>query len=219
MCGSYQTAHEWHKDWARYAQTRRQQICAEFTFLDAYKAVLSGSDLDNEIPQYPDVQEAVSWANRKYHADVDEAELLLATRRIWKGFSERANLIIVTGAWADPKDGCAWTVYQELRRMSKRRLAVRLSSLAARHDVPDEEIEAGVEAEDEGDVGALRRIGRRVRWALVVQGLGAAIVGGVVAYGMNKMGWFGGPQSGLYLLPWLAILGGLWRGAAGLVSR
>jgi hypothetical protein len=36
---------------------------------------------------------------------------------------------------------------------------------------------------------------------------------------MNKMGWFGGPQSGLYLLPWLAILGGLWRGAAGLVSR
>ena len=85
--------------------------------------------------------------------------------------------------------------------------------------IADEEIEAGVEAEDEGDVGALRRIGRRVRWALVVQGLGAAIVGGVVAYGMNKMGWFGGPQSGLYLLPWLAILGGLWRGAAGLVSR
>ena len=37
--------------------------------------------------------------------------------------------------------------------------------------VADEEIEAGVEAEDEGDVGALRRLGRRVRWALVVQGL------------------------------------------------
>jgi hypothetical protein len=40
-----------------------------------------------------------------------------------------------------------------------------------------------------------------------------------VAYGMNKLGWLGGPQSGLYLVPWLAILGGLWRGAAGLLSR
>jgi PAP2 superfamily len=83
----------------------------------------------------------------------------------------------------------------------------------------DEEIEAGVEAEDEGDVGALRRIGRHVRWALVAQGLTVAIVGAVVAYGMHALGWLGGPQSGLYLLPWLAILGGLWRGAAGLVSR
>ena len=39
----------------------------------------------------------------------------------------------------------------------------------------DEEIEAGVEAEDEGDVGALRRLGRHVRWALVAQGLAVAL--------------------------------------------
>jgi hypothetical protein len=85
--------------------------------------------------------------------------------------------------------------------------------------VADEEIEAGVEAEDEGDVGALRRLGRRVRWNLVVQGLVAAGVGAGVAYGMARLGWLGGSASGLYLLPWLAILGGLWRAAAGLVSR
>ncbi|MFI5257989.1 MAG: phosphatase PAP2 family protein [Candidatus Limnocylindrales bacterium] len=85
--------------------------------------------------------------------------------------------------------------------------------------VADEEIEAGVEAEDEGDVGALRRLGRRVRWALVVQGLGAALVGAVLAYGMNRLGWAGGAGTVFYLVPWLAILGGLWRGSAGLVSR
>ncbi len=83
----------------------------------------------------------------------------------------------------------------------------------------DEEIEAGVEAEDEGDAGALRRLGRRVRWAMVVQGLVAAAVGAGLAYGMNKLGWAGGTDSVLYLLPWLAILGGLWRGSAGLLSR
>jgi hypothetical protein len=143
LCGSYQTAHDWHKKWGPYAETRRKQLCAEFTFLDAYKVVVSGSELDDEIPQYLEVQQAVSCANRKYHAGADEAELLLASRKIWRDFSDRAVSIIVTGAWADPQGGCAWTVYQELRRMSKRRLAVRLSSLAARHDVPDEEIEAG----------------------------------------------------------------------------
>ncbi|MGD0247894.1 MAG: phosphatase PAP2 family protein [Candidatus Limnocylindrales bacterium] len=92
----------------------------------------------------------------------------------------------------------------------------------ARHfmeQVADEEIEAGVEAEEEGDVGALRRLHRRVRWALVGQGLAVALVGAGLAFGMNAYGWVGGAQSALYLLPWLAILGGLWRSAAGLVSR
>ena len=85
-------------------------------------------------------------------------------------------------------------------------------------EIADEEIEAGVEAEEEGDVGALRRLGRHVRWALVIQGLAATLVGAGVAYGMNTLGWVGGSQSAVYLLPWLAILGGLWRSAAGLVS-
>ncbi|MGD0017696.1 MAG: phosphatase PAP2 family protein [Candidatus Limnocylindrales bacterium] len=85
--------------------------------------------------------------------------------------------------------------------------------------VADEEIEAGVEAEDAGDAGALRRIGRRVRWALVVQGAVVALLGLALAYGMSTQGWLGGSHSGLYMVAWLAILGGLWRGAAGLVSR
>jgi membrane-associated phospholipid phosphatase len=85
--------------------------------------------------------------------------------------------------------------------------------------IVDEEIEAGVEAEDEGDVGAIRRLGRHIRWALVIQGVVATIAGAGVAYGMNTMGWLGGSTSALYLVPWLALLGGLWRSAAGILSR
>ena len=85
--------------------------------------------------------------------------------------------------------------------------------------VADEEIEAGVEAEDAGDTGALRRMGRRVRWALVIQGAVVAVLGLAVAFGINTQGWLGGSQSGLYLVAWLAMLGGLWRAAVGLVSR
>jgi hypothetical protein len=157
LCGSYQTAHDWHKKWGRYARTRRQQICAEFAFLDAHKAVVSGLELDDEIPHYPEVQEAVSRASRTYDADANGAELRRATRRIWRDFSDRANSIIVTGAWADPKDGCAWVVHQELRRLSKGRLAVRLSSLAARYHIPSDEIEAG-------PIHPLGNSRSRVRW-------------------------------------------------------
>lgn len=85
--------------------------------------------------------------------------------------------------------------------------------------VADEEIEAGVEAEDAGDAGALRRIGRRVRWALVIQGAVVAVLSLAVAIGIDTQGWLGGSQSGLYLVACLAILGGLWRAAVGLVSR
>jgi hypothetical protein len=85
--------------------------------------------------------------------------------------------------------------------------------------VADEEIEAGVEAEDEGDVGALRRLHRRVRWSLVAQGLVIAALGAGEAYGISTFGWWGGTTSALYLVSWLALLGGLWRSAAGLLSR
>ena len=85
--------------------------------------------------------------------------------------------------------------------------------------VADEEIEASVEAEDAGEAGALRRIGRRVRWAFVAQGVTVAAAGALLAACMAALDWFGGAHGALYLLPWLAILGGLWRAAAGLVSR
>ncbi len=86
-------------------------------------------------------------------------------------------------------------------------------------DAADDELEAGVEAAEAGDRAALGRLGRRIRWTIVAQGLIVAALGGALAYWMNTTGGLGGGSTALYLLPWLAILGGLWRSAAGLLSR
>ncbi|MEO8229625.1 MAG: phosphatase PAP2 family protein [Chloroflexota bacterium] len=83
----------------------------------------------------------------------------------------------------------------------------------------DDELEAGVDAVAAGDAGALARLGRRVRWPVVAQGLVAAGLGAVAAYWMNTTGALGGGSTALYLVPWLAILGGGWRAATGLLSR
>lgn len=141
LCGSYQTAHDWHPSWRRYAETRRAQICAEFAFLDAHKVVVHGSELDDEIPQYPAIQNAVSRVERTYRAGPQDEELRKVARRIWKEHSRRPRPIRVTGAWADREDGCAWTVYRELRGLGGAQ--VTLSPLAARFDVREFEIETG----------------------------------------------------------------------------
>jgi hypothetical protein len=86
-------------------------------------------------------------------------------------------------------------------------------------DAADDELEASVEAAEAGDSGALARLGRHVRWTVVGQGLAVAAIGAVVAYWMNTTGSLGGGSTALYLLPWLAMLGGAWRAAAGLLSR
>jgi len=46
-----------------------------------------------------------------------------------------------------------------------------------------------------------------------------AVLGSALAGGMVIQGWLGGSSNPLYLLAWLGILGGLWRAAAGLLSR
>jgi hypothetical protein len=86
-------------------------------------------------------------------------------------------------------------------------------------DAADDELEAGVEAAEAGDEGAIARLGRRVRWPVVAQGAVVAAIGGLVAYWMNTTGALGGGSTALYLVPWLALLGGAWRAAAGLLSR
>ncbi len=83
----------------------------------------------------------------------------------------------------------------------------------------DEELEAVVEAEQAGEQGALGRLGRHVRWSLVGQGLAVFALGASGAAVLAGTGFAGGAASPLYLLPWLAILGGLWRAAVGLLSR
>ncbi len=83
----------------------------------------------------------------------------------------------------------------------------------------DTELEAGVEADDAGQRGAIGRLGRRVRWGLVREGLVAAGVGAAAGVLMARLDWLGGSSTALFLVPWFAVLGGLWRAAAGLLSR
>jgi hypothetical protein len=86
-------------------------------------------------------------------------------------------------------------------------------------DAADDELEAGVDAVAAGDAGALTRLGRRVRWPIVAQGVAIAVLGGLATYWMNTTGALGGGSTALYLVPWLALLGGAWRAAVGLLSR
>ena len=65
-----------------------------------------------------------------------------------------------------------------------------------------------------GAVGAGGLTGR-VRWAVVGQGIVAALTGALVI----KAGWLGGETSPLLLAPWILIIGGLWRSAVGVISR
>jgi hypothetical protein len=93
----------------------------------------------------------------------------------------------------------------------------RFRRLLAR--VADEELEAIVEASEAGDAEAVRRLGRTIRWSTVGQGVLLAAVGAGAAILLVRTGILGGATTPLYLLPWAAILGGLWRAAAGLLSR
>lgn len=143
LCGSFQTAHDWHLDWSRYAETRREQICSEFAFLDAHKVVVLGTELDDEIVRYPAIRNAVAKAQRRYRARPHEKELRKVARQIWKEHSNKTLSVHITGAWADSEDGCAWTVYREFRRLVGEGVLVRLSPLAARHNLSRCEIERG----------------------------------------------------------------------------
>ncbi len=83
----------------------------------------------------------------------------------------------------------------------------------------DPRLEAGVEAEDAGDRGALGRLGRRVRWDVVGQGLALALAGVVGIVALAAGGVLGGTATPLYLVPWACLLVGLWRGGIGLLSE
>jgi len=143
LCGSFQTAHDWQPAWPFYADVRRKQICAEFTYLDADKIVVLGSELDDEISHYPTLQCAVDGASRIYKARPDTRQLIRAADRIWSRYCERVHSMLITGAWADPGDGCAWTIFERLRGLAGNRFRVHLSPLAPRHALSCRQIENG----------------------------------------------------------------------------
>jgi membrane-associated phospholipid phosphatase len=83
----------------------------------------------------------------------------------------------------------------------------------------DPSLESGVEAPNDGDRGVLGQLGPHVRWDVVGQGAVLALAGIVGVVLVSRGGLFGGAATPLYLVPWALVLGGLWRGAVGLLSR
>jgi PAP2 superfamily len=82
----------------------------------------------------------------------------------------------------------------------------------------DPQLEAGTAAQRPGDETAAPSTGRRIRWSVVRQGLVVAGIGAAVGLVMARFGLLGGTGTALFLAPWFAVLGGLSRAAAGLLS-
>jgi hypothetical protein len=82
----------------------------------------------------------------------------------------------------------------------------------------DRDIEAGVEAAEANRSLRPSLTGREVRWPIVWQGLALGVFGAVLGYAMSSWGVLGGASTVLFLVPWFAVLGGLWRAAVGLLS-
>ncbi|MBF8290475.1 MAG: Inositol phosphorylceramide synthase [Chloroflexi bacterium] len=83
----------------------------------------------------------------------------------------------------------------------------------------DPAVDADVEVAEAGDSGAFGRAMGRVRWGIVRQGAAIAIVGAIGVVGVVKGQWFGGGDSPVLLVPWAAVIGGIWRAALGATSR
>jgi PAP2 superfamily protein len=82
----------------------------------------------------------------------------------------------------------------------------------------DPALEAGAGAQQAADETAQVGARRRIRWNVVRQGLIVAGIGALVGVAMASFGLLGGTGTALFLGPWFAVLGGLSRAAAGLLS-
>jgi hypothetical protein len=82
----------------------------------------------------------------------------------------------------------------------------------------DPELETGTAEQPSGNETAAPSTGRRIRWGVVRQGLVVAGIGAAVGLVMARFGLLGGTGTALFLAPWFAVLGGLSRAAAGLLS-
>lgn len=144
LCGSLETAHDWHPRWRKYAHFKREFLCTEFRFFAGRRFAIMGGELDDEIPDYPSVFSAVEAADEKYPADATTSQLQKVARAVWRKHHRKPVKIVVTGAWADPKDGCARVVYLVLKHLARRTSTrVRLSCHVARFDVTTAEIKRG----------------------------------------------------------------------------
>ena len=153
--GSFITANDYHPNWISYARAQRTLLLNEFTYFAGVRVSVRGGLVDDEVNSNLEIREAVARADERYRAGANTASLRKAAVRIAEKHPQ-AGEFIVTGAWADPGDGCAWAFCQELRKLAPRS-HVRLSEYAARSSVPEARIAAGCKT-------TLGKDTRRVKW-------------------------------------------------------
>ncbi len=83
----------------------------------------------------------------------------------------------------------------------------------------DEELDRAVLSGAIDDAAVIARLQRRIVWPSVVQGVGLFGAGVVVIMAMAWGGVAGGSATPFFLVPWIAIIGGLWRAAAAVLGR
>ena len=87
-------------------------------------------DLEDELDEYREVGDVIYDIADVIDGDPDEAGLAQATKDILKLHPAKTlRRVLVTGAWADPKDGCVTEVAKALRKLTPG-LAVEISPLA-----------------------------------------------------------------------------------------
>lgn len=140
LCGSLITANEWHPRWRDYARRLRELLLTEFCFYAGTRIVVRGGLVDGEADTTEEVARAISQAEESHRADTGE-ELRRVVARI-SGKHQGVREFIVTGAWADPKDGCAYTVFDSVKGAVNGASRVKISRYAARKAVRPKDIEA-----------------------------------------------------------------------------
>jgi hypothetical protein len=113
--GSYETAHEYHPDWKEFARAQRDLIADTFSKAPSPKVVVLGSFLDTEVKRYPLLEQAVKSATSTFYAEPEEGALQQAAKAI---AAQHPNTpMLVTGAWCDKPDGCAWVIFDTLKSL------------------------------------------------------------------------------------------------------
>ncbi len=167
--GSFISANEFHPGWKAYAIEQRAILLTEFQYHAGRRIVVRGGMVDDEADQVPEIREAVACADERRRAAPEpaaprNAAMLMLQRH------PATHEFLVTGAWADPGDGCAWEIYRVLRDLAPEGTRVKLSQYAAKADVPEARITSGC-------TPLLGNTTTRVRWHVLHDS---------AAYGKNK---------------------------------
>lgn len=150
LCGSYHTSERFQEeDLGKLVSEVEDELDRDGTLL----AVVTG-DFEEEIPHYPEIERLTARATFTIEADPDASSLRRAARAILKD-AGGVDSVLVTGAWADRRDGCVTAVAEALLAVVP---DVRVSTWAAAID--DEPVGFRIAATVERDNAGTRVTGR-----------------------------------------------------------